>query len=530
MPKEIIINVEKKETRIAILDGGELVEFYLEGSENTRTLGDIYLCRVQRKVPSVRAAFVDIGQAQSAYLHFTDLDRQLAAQLKYAALEAPHLEANPPDFPKSGGKGSRQPKHGSPDLIKEGQRILVQVIKEPYSTKGSRVTTRLSLAGRFLVLLPLSRQVSVSRKIASQKERRRLRKVVRNLLPPGFGVIVRTVALNKDEASIETDLKLLLKRWRKMETRVAQTEIVPRRVHTDVSKVSSIVRDLFSNDYERILIDNERTYQNTKRYVHAVAPHMAGAVKLYRGDAPIFKSTRLQKKIDEVFESNVQLPSGGYLVLEETEAMHVIDVNSGSSRRTRSMDYDERMLKVNLEAVQAVARQLRLRDLGGIIVVDFIDLRDPDHRDQVYQAMVKALEEDRAPCKALPISQIGLMQITRKRTGPGIRVQNQSKPRQHAQKTYGSPRDLVASMEAWLGSQRNGSAQKLRLHVHPFTAAYLSRGLVNLLRRWRLRHRVHITIREVPRMSVMNYRFEALDGEHRNGAPSKQKAKEKART
>ena len=543
MAKEIIINVEKTQTRTAIVEDGTLAELHVEQSKHERTVGDIFLGRIHRLVPSIRAAFVDIGQEQYAFLHFADLDENLKALLSYVAETTPNLQANPPDlvdsrppaksqsgksqsgksqFGKSqsgksqSGKSQwpRRRKSGSPDLLKKGQRILVQVVKEPFSTKGTRVTTRISLAGRFIVLVPMAKMAAVSRKVESSKERRRLRNLIKSLRPEGFGIIVRTVAEGKDRAALATDLKLLLGRWRHMEGQMASAKKIPAKVHSDVNMVSSIIRDLFSNDYDRILVDQPRMYRNIQRYIQAVAPHLARAVKLHKDKRPIFEATALKSSVDEVFSRVVNLSSGGYLIFEETEAMHVIDVNSGSAVRTSSMKHEEYARKINLAAARKVARQIRLRDLGGIIVVDFIDMRKPESRKEVYDILEQGFATDRMPTRILPMTEIGLIQITRQRTRPGISPQ-EDKSSSMPVGGYASPRDLVATMELWLDAHCNGARQTFLLRVHPFTAAYLRRGGFNsLIRQWRRRHRAHIVLKEEFRRNVMSYKFEHLGAQH----------------
>ena len=512
MAKEIIINSEKAQTQIAIVEDGALAELHVEHAEHARTVGNVYLGRIRRLVPSIKCAFVDIGQSQDAFLHFTDLDENLAQLLSYAQQSAPHLHASPPKLAAPAPRrktpsGRRRREYGSPNLLKVNQRVLVQVVKEPISTKGSRVSTRISLAGRFLVLLPMAGFTAVSRKIQSSKERRRLRTVVKRLRPEGFGIIVRTVATGKDRAALETDLKLLLGRWRQMEKQIARTEKIPARVHTDVNMVSSIIRDLFSNDYDRILVDEPRMHRNIQRYIQAVAPHLTRAVKLHRDRKPIFQATRLQDTIDDVFSQKVQLPSGGYLVIEQTEAMHVIDVNSGSRFRSRRLSGEDRALMVNLEAAAVVARQVRLRDLGGILVIDFIDLHEMKNRQKVFDALKKGFQADRSATRVLPMSEFGVVQITRQRTRPGIQARSRKANAETRRNGRQAPEDLVVAVEYWLNKHREGTSGRLVLQVHPFAAAFLKRGAVNLVFRWQIRYKVRIELEEVPGMDVMAFRF-----------------------
>ncbi len=474
MGKEIIINAEKERTRIAICENGELVELYIESPDNARTLGDIYLARVRKIMPSIQAAFVDIGQKQDAFLHFSDLTENLPQLLDFVNEENPHVggDSGAGEQPHKtrgkrrkpkGGKGSqdkdsaegesnadggenkrrgksgaqargrrrhaqRRSKRGGRNsdgprpetYLKRDQRILVKIVKEPISSKGSRVSTDISMAGRFLVLVPFANYVAVSKKIYSYKERRRLRALAKSLLPDGFGLIIRTAAEGKNAKTLDTDLNLLLEKWRKLEKQLAGKPKPPISVHQDVNMVSSVMRDLFSDDYDRVLIDEPKLYRNIKSYIQAVAPQMVDAVRPHKSKKHIFEQTGIQGEIEQAFSGRVDLPTGGYLFIEHTEAMHVVDVNSG--RSGRGMSQEENSLRVNLEAARAIARQVRLRDLGGILVVDFIDLRDERNKRKVYDEMKKEFKKDRAVSKILPMSDFGLVQITRQRLRPSITV------------------------------------------------------------------------------------------------------------
>ncbi|MFQ5569700.1 MAG: Rne/Rng family ribonuclease [Rhodothermales bacterium] len=598
MAKEIIINAEKEQTRIAIVENGEMVELYFENPDNARTLGDIYLGRIRRIMPSIKAAFVDIGQKQDAFLHFSDLAENLDDLLTFANQENPevrrvarqaehhrraerrrprHGKGEESEGGKDGATGQkhhvanaqkrgqrrsaqrrskhkpnepsqphveeyseeRSPKRGSAESLKRNQRILVKVVKEPISNKGSRVSTNISLAGRFLVLVPLADYAAVSKKVTSPKERRRLRALAKMLLPEGFGVIVRTVAEGKDAKSLDTDLRLLLEKWRKIEKKLAGRPESPIKVHEDVNMASSIIRDLFSDDYDRILVDQPRMHRNIKNYIQAVAPQMASAVQLHKGRKHIFETTKILRDIEGVFESRVDLPSGGYLFIERTEAMHVIDVNSG--RSGRGMNQEENSLKVNLEAARVVARQVRLRDLGGILVVDFIDMREERNKKKVYDELKRQFRSDRAVTKILPMSDFGLMQITRQRMRPSItttfagpnadtngaeRVHESSgkekKPRERdrtdrrkpasSQKSSGkptrSPAELVKEMEQWIAAYRvHGKGRAVQLRVHPFTAAFLKEKIPTHPTRWFIKHRMRVRVEPDRKVNPLSFRF-----------------------
>jgi ribonuclease G len=414
MSKEIVVNVNESQTRIAIVENGKLAELYIENAENKRTIGNMYLGRIRKVMPSIQAAFVDIGQEQDAFLHFSDLSDNLPHLLQFLQHNTPKAEKV--DLPEDGTDGNGG--HSASNLLNRGDSILVQITKEPISNKGSRISTDLSLAGRFLVLVPLQTYVAVSRKIDDQKERRRLKALAGSLVPENFGVIVRTVAEGRDAKSLDKDLKLLMERWRRIEEKMGQNPEPPALIHEDVDMASSIIRDQFSDEYDRILVDHKPLFHSIRSYVRAVAPKMVDRVELHESNTPVFEAADIQQGADRAFKDRVELPSGGYLFIEQTEAMHVVDVNSGRSGRGKSQSQNS--LDVNLEAAEVIARQIRLRDLGGIIVVDFIDLRDDNHKQKVYDKLKEGFADDRAVTKVLPMSDFGLVEITRQRLRPSI--------------------------------------------------------------------------------------------------------------
>ncbi len=599
MSKELVINSDGQNTRIAIVEDGELAELFIETEEHERTLGNLFVGRIRRVMPSIQAAFVDIGQKQDAFLHFSDLTEGIADWLEYIQLEKPEIakfarghvqkqhggrrrrpvsarrrkrledgaedpEAELAEEQADGeeqddggqnrlvgrrGRGRRKAgqasrsHHGGRSSRRDGrdgdggvppetflrrdQPILVKISKEPIAAKGSRVTTDVSLAGRFLVLVPMANYVAVSKKISSFKERRRLRALAKMLLPDGFGVIVRTVAEGQNAKALDTDLRLLREKWQEIESRLAERPRPPAPIHEDVNMVSSIMRDLFSEDFDRIVIDDQRTYRNIKGYVQAIAPEMGARVILHDKKAPVFRSVGIERSVSEAFESRVNLPSGGYLFIEQTEAMHVVDVNSG--RAGRGLSQEDNSLKVNVEAATVIARQIRLRDLGGILVIDFIDMRSERSRRKVYEQIRKEFRNDRAVTKVLPMSDFGLMQITRQRLRPSITdtfsdmheddafdtgstpgdgqiVERDRVPRER-------PRDLdpdtvVTRITDWLeafGAARWKGA--VRLKVHPFTAAYLSRGWFSFALRCLFRYRIRLVLEESAGMDPARFRF-----------------------
>jgi Rne/Rng family ribonuclease len=420
--------------------------------------------------------------------------------------------------PVRNGSSNGSARRGKPPeaYLRQDQRIIVKIIKEPISAKGSRVSTDISLAGRFLVLVPAADYVAVSKKIESSKERRRLRALARSLLPEGFGLIVRTVADGRDAKALDTDLKLLLKKWYKAEEVLKGRPKPPVQLYEDVNMVSSIVRDLFSEDYDRITVDDPKVYRTIKTYVQAVAPHMAELVHLHKGAEPVFRKHKVEKDVRAAFESRVSLPGGGYLFIETTEAMHVVDVNSGRAGRGKSQE--ENALTVNLEAAREIAKQLRLRDLGGIICVDFIDMRSDSYRKKVYDELKREFRRDRAVTKLLPMSDFGVVEITRQRLRPSITTtldvddigpappeEEETTPeaasaseaapamRQEEASAPGrSASEVVAHLERWLGTYRKEVSDEHRkrpilVRVHPFLAAYLQRGIPNQLTRWKFK-------------------------------------------
>lgn len=574
MSKEIIVN-KGKQTRIAIVENGELAELFIENQEHERTIGNIFLGRVRRVMPSIQAAFVDIGQKQDAFLHFSDLIDNVESWLSFVQTDQAEIgkfkgeyttkpagkKRRRPSGQQRGGRGGKhhnvadkdsrdrrksahgrqhgshdsrdrndgdqdQPKFDPTQILKKDQPILVKISKEPIANKGSRITTDISLAGRFLVLVPMANYVAVSKKIMSFKERRRLRALARSLLPEGFGVIVRTVAEGRSAKALDTDLNLLVDKWKKMEARLKQNPKPPAVIHEDVNMVSSIMRDLFTEDYDRILIDDQKLYRNIRGYVQAIAPDMVDDVKLSEDAESIFQEVGIKDSVEEAFDERVNMPSGGYLFFEQTEAMHVIDVNSG--RAGRGMSQEDSSLKVNLEAAKVICKQVRLRDLGGIIVVDFIDMRHESNRRKLYETLKREFRADRAVTKVLPMSDFGLIQITRQRLRPSItktfslpdeqsggnKPEGRSRRKEVRERVSEpshlrvEPEDLLHKIEEWLAAYRGaGHSGRVRLKVHPFTASFLAGKFPSRTFRWRLRYGVRVQIDADASVDPMSFRF-----------------------
>ena len=538
MKKEIIINETDTEIRIAITEDNRLAELYVETPEKERMVGDIYLGRVANVKPGIRAAFIDIGQKQDAFLHFSDIGNTFS---EYSSLigdddadvdvdddgdddEEPSTSqsnapgstsapqpavAQPPPRPRPqqpGRDNGRQ--YSAPDL-KKGQDIIVQVTKEPVAKKGVRVTSEVSLPGRFLVLLPFDGKIGISKKMSNFKEKRRLRRVMRSILPPGFGVIVRTVAQEKEEAALKQDLDGLVETWREIEKSL-KTERPPALLYKDMATTSSVIRDLFTDSVERVVTDSRKLYKEIRSYVQTVSPQLVEKIELYKEKEPIFDASGIEKEIATCLSRKVWLKSGGYIIIEQTEAMVVIDVNSGRYAAKREQELNS--LRTNLEAAREVCRQLRLRDMGGIIVTDFIDLEDERNKKKVYDELRKEFRRDRAKVTVLPMTEIGLVQITRQRIRQNI-LHSFSEPCPvcGGGGMVQSTSSIVNQIERWIRRFRTESRElRLRLQVHPNIAAYLNEGTISRLTKMKFKYRIFIKLEEDPKLSIAEFHFHSV--------------------
>ena len=420
MTSEVIIDVQPKEISIALLEDKQLVEYQNEPRSASYAVGNIYIGKVRKLMPGLNACFVDVGSERDAFLHYLDLGLQFSSFEKYLKQVASDRKKL---FPLQ--KATRQPelpKEGSiQNVLKVGQEVMVQVVKEPINTKGPRLTCDLSFAGRFMVLIPFGEKVSVSSKIKKGEERSRLKQLVQSMKPKNFGVIVRTVAEGKRAAELDQELKVLLKRWEDAITRVQKTTERPQLVFEEQSRSVALIRDLFNPTYDGIHINDPEIFNQIRDYVSLIAPEKADIVKLYNGNVPIFDNFSVTKQIKSGFGRTVNYKRGAYLIIEHTEAMHVVDVNSGT-RIKKENGQEANALETNLGAADELARQLRLRDMGGIIVVDFIDMNLAEDRQMLYERMCENMKKDRARHNILPLSKFGLMQITRQRVRPAIDV------------------------------------------------------------------------------------------------------------
>jgi ribonuclease G len=507
MTSEVVIDVHEKDISIALLEDKNLVEYQTEPRSASFSVGNIYVAKVRKLMPGLNACFVNVGHERDAFLHYLDLGNQFNSYEKYLKqVQSDRKKLYP--F----AKASRLP-----DLKKDGtiattlqkdQEVLVQIVKEPISTKGPRLTGELSFAGRYLVLVPFNDKVSVSSKIKSGEERARLKQLIQSIKPKNFGVIVRTVAEGKRVAELDTELKVLLKRWEDAITKVQKTTERPQLVFEETSRAVALLRDLFNPTYENIYVNDEQVYQEVKEYVTLIAPEKAGIVKLYKGNVPIFDNFNITKQIKSSFGKTVNYKRGAYLIIEHTEALHVVDVNSGN--RTRSENGQEaNALDVNLGAADELARQLRLRDMGGIIVVDFIDMNLAEDRQLLYERMCKNMQKDRARHNILPLSKFGLMQITRQRVRPAMDVNvEETCPTCFGKGKIKSSILFTDQLERKIDYLVNKiGVKKFYLHVHPYVAAYINQGVISLKRKWQIKYGLGVHVISSQKMAFLQYEF-----------------------
>ncbi len=562
MRKEIIINATANEIRIAITEDRGLAELYVETPEKERLVGDIYLGKVAKVMPGIRAAFVDLGLKQDAFLHFSDIGDTLN---EYSSLLDEDSDVDTDDGPDEGDDGPQpgsatqaqpartaqpppyrdQNRRGSPDNergrdngrgrdnergrdsgrgrdngrgrdsgrsqfpipdIAKGQDIIVQVTKEPVAKKGVRVTSEISLPGRFLVLLPFDGKIGISKKMNNFKEKRRLRHILRGILPPGFGVIVRTVAHDQEEATLRQDLESLLSTWKDIQQTLKNTQ-APAVLYKDMATTSSVIRDHFTDSVERVVVDSKKLHKDIRSYLETSSPALVEKVEFYNEREPIFDAYGIEKEIAVCLSPKVWMKSGGYLIIEQTEAMVVVDVNSGRYAAKREQELNS--LRTNLEAARELCRQLRLRDLGGIIVADFIDLDDERNRRKVFDELRKEFRKDRAKVTVLPMTEIGLVQVTRQRIRQSV-LHNFSE----ACPVCGGG-GLVATRSSVVNSIERGVKRfkaetgefRLQITVHPTLADYLREGSFNRLRKMMVKYRILLSTDPDPKCPASEFKF-----------------------
>lgn len=464
-------------------------------------------------MPGLNACFVDVGYERDAFLHYLDLGPQIHSYQKYLKQV---LSDRKKLYPIS--KATIQPdidKDGSiSNVLQVGQELMVQIVKEPISTKGPRLTCELSFAGRYLVLIPFNDKVSVSQKIKSSEERARLKQLLQSIKPKNFGVIVRTVAEGKRVAELDAELKILLKHWEESITRAQKSSKLPQLVYEETSRTVALLRDLFSPSFTSIHVNDENVFHEIKDYVSLIAPEQANIVKLYKGQLPIFDNFAITKQIKSSFGKTVSYKNGAYLIIEHTEALHVVDVNSGNRSKANN-GQEANAMDVNLGAADELARQLRLRDMGGIIVVDFIDMNLAENRQKLYERMCQNMQKDRAKHNILPLSKFGLMQITRQRVRPAMDVNTEETcPTCFGKGTIKPSILFTDTLENKIDYLVNKlGVKKFKLHIHPYVAAYINQGLVSLKRQWQLKYGFGIKIIPNQKLALLQYEFYDVKGE-----------------
>jgi ribonuclease G len=508
MSNELLISSTETGNRIALLHDKKLVEYHIDSHTSELTVGDVYLGTVTQLDPKLNAAFVDIGQYRDAFLHYLDLGPRINSMNKYVQQLITQKNASyklssykiEPDIDKLGKID---------DVLKKGQKILVQIAKEPISTKGARLSCELSLAGRYLVLVPFAEKISISRKITSREERRRLLKLAESIKPKNFGLVIRTVAAEKSVEELEKDMRNLVEKWEEGSKNLKDAK-VGTKIIGEISRTNSILRDILNDTFDSIVIDNESVYEEVKDYIKGISPDSAHIVRLYQGKIKLFEALGIEKQIKILFGRTVSLFSGGYLVIEHTEALTVVDVNSGSNRGKDEVENQEAAaLRVNLEAVEEVARQLRLRDIGGIIVVDFIDQRRMENRKAIFDAMRKSMRTDRAKHSVLPLSKFGLLQITRQRVRPVLPI-NTSEVCPTCNGTGKvSPTIAIAdTIEAHVKKLLTEQNEKgLEIALHPYLHAFFTKGLISKQMKWLFNYSTWVKLTIDSSLGISDYIF-----------------------
>ena len=508
MKSELVVDVQQKEISIALLEDSRLVSLQKESRNIAYAVGDLYFAKIRKVMPGLNAAFVNVGYDKDAFLHYLDLGSKFSTYNKFVAealadkRSIPQIEKfkHEPDISKDGSIAN---------IITAGQHILVQIAKEPISSKGPRLTTEISFTGRYLVLIPFGDKISISQKIKSTEEQIRLRQLISSIKPKGFGVIVRTSAENKRVAELNNEMRALVKSWEESIEKMQRSE-PPTLIYEEESRAVSIIRDIFCPSFENIYVNDVETFTQIQNYVALIAPERKDIVKLYAKEIPIFDNFNITKQIKSSFGKTVSFKSGAYIIIEHTEALHVIDVNSGNRSKAGS-DQESNALDVNLKAADEIARQLRLRDMGGIIVIDFIDMSKAEHRQTLYDHMRQIMANDRARHNILPLSKFGLMQITRQRVRPALDITtNESCP-----SCYGKGEiqpsllftDLLCEKIDYLVNHLK--INDFKMYIHPFVDAYIKKGLFSLYGKWRRQYGRRFKI--IPDESLAYLQYKVID-------------------
>ena len=507
MTSEIIIDAQEKEISIALLEDKNLVEYQTEPRSASFSVGNVYIAKVKKLMPGLNACFVDLGYERDAFLHYLDLGSQFNSYDKYLKqVQSDRKRLFP--FSKATKLPDIKKDNSIQNTLSVGQEVLVQIVKEPISTKGPRLTGELSFAGRYLVLIPFSNQVSVSSKIKSGEERARLKQLIHSIKPQNCGVIVRTVAEGKRVAELDAELKILNKRWESAITKVQKTQKRPQLIYEETGRTIALLRDLFNSSFENIYVNDNEVFNEVKNYIGLIAPEKESIVKMYSGSVPIFDNFNVTKQIKSSFGKTINYKHGAYLIIEHTEALHVVDVNSGNRTRSES-GHEANALDVNLGAADELARQLRLRDMGGIIVIDFIDMHLAEDRQLLYERMCKNMQKDRARHNILPLSKFGLMQITRQRVRPAMDVNvEETCPTCFGKGKIRSSVLFTEQLESKIDRLVNKiGIKKFFLHVHPYVAAYINKGLISIKRKWQFKYGFGVHVIPSQKLAFLQYEF-----------------------
>ncbi len=507
MTREIVIDVQQNEIAIALLEDKRLMEYQKESRTASFSVGNIYIAKVKKLMPGLNASFVDVGCNKVGFLHYLDLGSQFSSYEKYLKqVQSDRKTLFPfekatrlPDLPKDGSVQT---------TLKKDQEVLVQIVKEPISTKGPRLTGEISFAGRYMVLVPFGDKVSVSGKIKSGEERARLKQLINSIKPKNCGIIVRTVAEGKRVAELDAELKVLYQRWKQALSRLQQNTKRPLLVYEEASRTVALIRDIFNTSFKNIYVNDKTVLEEVKDYVTLIAPEMADIVKLYKGRVPIFDNYDVTRQIKSSFGKTVNYKHGAYLIIEHTEALHVVDVNSGNRTKAEN-GQEQNALEVNLGAADELARQLRLRDMGGIIVVDFIDMTLAEDRQLLYERMCKNMQDDRARHNILPLSKFGLMQITRQRVRPAMDVTvEETCPTCFGKGTIKPSMLFTEQLERKIDQLVNKiGIKKFTLYVHPYVAAYINQGVLSLKRKWQMKYGLGVSVIPSQKMAYLQYEF-----------------------
>ncbi|MCL2511651.1 MAG: Rne/Rng family ribonuclease [Bacteroidales bacterium] len=512
MNKEVIIDVRPDEIEIALLEDDILVELHRQKNNTEFAVGDVYLGKVKKTMAGMNAVFVDIGHGRDAFLHYSDLGLQALTTFEFTK-QALAGRTPLPSVPKMTLLPEVDKTGKISGFLPNNQFVMVQIAKEPISTKGPRITSEITIAGRYIILIPFIEKINVSQKIRSSEERKRLRRIIANVKPKNFGVIIRTIAENKTADDLETDLKQLLAKWDALVRRLPQAK--PRKkLHSELGRSSTILRDILNASFENIIVNDQTLYDELHLYIQSIEPERIDILKLHKGRQPIFEVYGIDKQIKKSFGRTISIKGGIYLIIEQTEAMVVIDVNSGKKTKIPESQ-EENALEVNKEAASEIARQLRLRDMGGIIVIDFIDLRTAAARKTLYDHIHLKMREDTARHTILPISKFGLMEITRQRVRPATSIEVIEKcPACRGTGEIHPSILIIDELEnslTYLIHEQN--EDKLVIHVHPMLYAYLKRGFFNQVFKWKWKFKRSIKIHPDKSLQLIEYHFYNEKGE-----------------